>query len=71
MINQLLKFITKFNLTRHNGIGDTLMMKCPECKKEMDIAKKWNSSTLYKCPNCGHLTLINGTKRQDWKRNEV
>lgn len=49
------------------------MMKCRECKKEMIITKKWDSSTLYKCPdfNCGHLTLISGTKRQDWKRNEV
>jgi len=49
------------------------ILKCPECKKEMIIAKKWDSTTLYKCPNpeCGHKTLVDGLKRQDWKRNEV
>lgn len=37
----------------------------------MDVAKEWDSSTLYKCHKCGHMTLINDSKRQDWKRNDV
>ena len=52
------------------------VMKCPECllkkrKVEMRLIKEWDSSTLWKCPRCGHLTLVDGLKRQDWKRNEV
>jgi len=46
-------------------------IKCIECKEGMIIIKKWDSSALWKCPKCGHLTLVDGSKRQDWKRNEV
>lgn len=47
------------------------MLNCPECKKKMNLIKEWDSSKLYKCSKCGHLTLIDGLKKQDWSRNDV
>jgi len=49
-------------------------MDCPKCKKPMRIVKQEGKMTLYKCPDCGHTTLIQENadivpKRQNWERD--
>jgi len=53
-------------------------MDCPSCEKKgikspMRVTYKDQHIVLWKCPMCGHLTMIqnSGAKRQDWGRDEV
>jgi len=52
-------------------------MNCPNCAKKNIISPmrivRHNEVNFYKCPVCGHMTLIQpeGTKRQDWERDNV
>ena len=40
--------------------------KCSKCGKEMIISHQSKNQVLWKCPFCGHMTLV-----QNWNRDDV